>query len=194
MPHPRMSRYGHPGAEVAANLRTSIVRGGEANPTLWIDFCNPRRAESRVWRRNCGPASRVFADAYQGLSHNPSPSDERLGELGEMWTMLGVPQPVGRLSASSDDFGAFTLWAYEDFKKRATLTVPGSVFIIGVDWAPPHTAGHWFNAFKDDNSELWWADAQMGLLGKWPPAFVTEIRVIESVTRPSAVERWRELP
>ncbi|MFC4245350.1 toxin glutamine deamidase domain-containing protein [Gryllotalpicola reticulitermitis] len=180
---------------------TNAVRGaGAHNVAGWVQSGNPNWGTSEAWNMNCGPCSRSFADAYQGLGTTAAYGDNTgLGEEAEMWAALGVGQPL-MLDNSSHLLppAAFSSAAYGLLGDKLALEPPGTVAIVGVDWdvpglGPGASGGHWFNGYVDDSGAVCWADEQSGKYGGWPPSYSSDICSMEAFVREPGTPVWREL-
>ncbi len=188
-------RYVRPDESDVAAFAERVATVGAHNPSEWIGLGNrPRYDAGEEWQNNCGPCSRSFADAYQGVGAEPA-LGTAFGEGAEMWAALGVAPPAGLRNDGSSTPADFTDRAYARLADALRSAPAGTAVIVGVDWYYEEVVGdvptgHWFNAFVDDHGQLLWADEQTGELGPWPPDFPVPIWNMDAVMRENGGAQW----
>jgi hypothetical protein len=178
--------YLDPGPESVGNLVNLIQMYGRDRPEAWIKAVNPHfHTGSPAYYLNCVVCATVFADILQGVNTLPAPGlrHEAAIDPRRLWSWAGIDAPEWFPSGPGIHTETITKFAYALVAKRLSGLPPGTVAIVGADWAPPHSFGHAFNAYVGTDGALHFADAQHGLHGAWPPTYTERMKRFAAIYR-----------
>jgi hypothetical protein len=143
------------------------------------DYVRAQHEPPRVDRPHESPERWIRAvNADQGLPGRDNNCGECARAVNATWH--GRPAAAAALAdrdASGESTGRMAEWAGRQpepvtmagVARRLAELGPGSSAVVGCDWSPDGTGGHWFNAVNDAGT-VKAVDGQPGQAAPWPPS------------------------